>query len=101
MSDWFLEQGVIIPEGDETKTKRLSGAALRSHFYFATAPRDTRLFVAQKKNGIMSQLPAVWLSGGHQAIYLHFNTTIVVIGRTDLLKLYTFYDMLRARPIPL
>jgi len=56
-SDWFVENGVITPFGP-TQT-RLSGSGLRSSLYFATAPGNQILYVAQKKNGIVTQLPAV------------------------------------------
>lgn len=38
---------------------RLSGKGIRDHLYFATAPGNQQLFVAQKKSGIVSQLPVV------------------------------------------
>ena len=56
-SDWFVERGVITPFGPTQI--RLSGLELRSHLYFATAPGNQSLYVAQKKNGIVTQLPVV------------------------------------------
>jgi hypothetical protein len=32
---------------------------LRNHLYFATAPGNATLFVAEKKNGIVAQLPVM------------------------------------------
>jgi hypothetical protein len=57
VSDWFAEYGVIIPHG--LNHTRLSGSELRSSLYFATAPGNQYLYVARKKNGIVSQLPVV------------------------------------------
>ena len=55
MTEWFQEQAVLSsPVG-----VRLSGNAMRNHLYFATAPGNTTLYVAVKKNGITSQLPVV------------------------------------------
>ncbi len=55
-SDWITELGVIISQG---QVRRLSGPSIRDHFYFATAPGNQHLYVAEKKNGIMAQLPVV------------------------------------------
>jgi hypothetical protein len=53
-SDWFRESAVLVQQGNY-----LTGGRIRRHFYFATAPGNRHLFVAQKKNGLMSILPAV------------------------------------------
>jgi len=55
LTPWYLETAVVNPQA----TSRLSGKGMRNHLYFATAPGNTALYVAVKKNGIMTQLPAV------------------------------------------
>lgn len=54
-SEWIREGAVVVPQ----QGNRLSGGEIRNNFYFATAPGNQHLFVAEKKNGIISQLPAV------------------------------------------
>ncbi len=56
-SDWFFELGVIMPQGQIST--RLTGSQIRNHFYFATAPGNQHLYIAEKKNGIVAQLPAI------------------------------------------
>lgn len=58
ITPWFPEIGVITPLHGGTQY-RLSGKAMRAHLYFATAPGNATLFVAEKKNGIVTQLPVV------------------------------------------
>lgn len=58
-SQWFPELAVITPNIPGIQQSRLSGQAIRDHFYFATAPGNEILYVAMKKNGIVSQLPVV------------------------------------------
>ncbi|MBE3045094.1 hypothetical protein IMZ48_21580 [Candidatus Bathyarchaeota archaeon] len=58
LTDWLRETFVIRDRvGDQTLL--LSGTAMRGKLYFATAPGNDQLFVSVKKNGIVSQLPAV------------------------------------------
>jgi hypothetical protein len=57
ITPWFREDAVILPQSG--LQYRLSGSAMRNHLYFATAPGNANLFVAQKKNGITTQLPVV------------------------------------------
>ncbi|KAM5441464.1 hypothetical protein MferCBS31731_003535 [Microsporum ferrugineum] len=57
VSDWILEHGIVTPA--TLGTSRLSGDGMRQHLYFATAPGNTHLYVAEKKNGIVQQLPVV------------------------------------------
>ncbi|OAA57973.1 hypothetical protein SPI_06858 [Niveomyces insectorum RCEF 264] len=52
----FFDQRVVV---NRTTDTRLSGNQMRNHLYFATAPGIDRLYVAAKKNGIVSQLPVV------------------------------------------
>ena len=57
ITPWFRQNAVALPQlGIQC---RLSGRAMRNHLYFATAPGNANLFVAQKKNGITTQLPVV------------------------------------------
>jgi len=58
-SPWFPELAVITPITPEVQQARLSGEGIRKLFYFATAPGNETLYVAMKKGGIVSQLPAV------------------------------------------
>ena len=55
ITPWFMEVAVITPV--QPGQYRLSGSAMRDHLFFATAPRNANLFVAQKKSGIVTQLP--------------------------------------------
>ena len=57
ITPWFMEVAVITPV--QPGQYRLSGSAMRDHLFFATAPGNANLFVAQKKNGITTQLPVV------------------------------------------
>ncbi|KAJ9348269.1 hypothetical protein DTO280E4_9359 [Paecilomyces variotii] len=56
LTPWFRETAVVKP--DTPGVARLSGAAMRNHLFFATAPGNARLYVAQKKAGIIRDLPA-------------------------------------------
>ncbi|KAJ9190875.1 hypothetical protein DTO166G4_8050 [Paecilomyces variotii] len=56
LTPWFRETAVVKP--DTPGVARLSGAAIRNHLFFATAPGNARLYVAQKKAGIIRDLPA-------------------------------------------
>ena len=56
-SNWILEDGIIMPQTDDAL--RLSGRGIRKELYFATAPGNGYLYVAEAKNGIVTQLPAV------------------------------------------
>lgn len=53
MTEWYKERCVVGSD------PRLSGLGMRQHLYFATAPGNHALYVAQKKNGIVEQLPRV------------------------------------------
>lgn len=55
MTDWLQERAVVGVPGDF----RLSGNVMRNHLYFATAPGNTELYVAVKKHGLTTLLPAV------------------------------------------
>ena len=58
VTEWFKERAVITPP-TAAMQYRLSGSAIRDHLYFATAPGNVMLYVAAKKNGIITQLPVV------------------------------------------
>ncbi|KAI9774438.1 MAG: hypothetical protein M1839_001721 [Geoglossum umbratile] len=58
-SPWFVELAVVTPDTPGVEQTRLSGERIRNFFYFATAPGNEMLYIALKKNGVMSQLPAV------------------------------------------
>ncbi|QSS54662.1 hypothetical protein I7I53_02293 [Histoplasma capsulatum var. duboisii H88] len=57
VSDWISEYGIITPA--TSGVARLSGTEMRQSLYFATAPGNQHLFVAEKKNRIVEQLPVV------------------------------------------
>ncbi|KAK9319578.1 hypothetical protein V1517DRAFT_348948 [Lipomyces orientalis] len=59
VSPWFAEIAVITPAQPGVPQYRLSGNAMRNFLYFATSPGNTTLYVAEKKNGIISQLPVI------------------------------------------
>ncbi|KAJ8099028.1 hypothetical protein POJ06DRAFT_302012 [Lipomyces tetrasporus] len=59
VSPWFEEIAVITTAQPGFPQPRLSGNAMRNYLYFATAPGNSTLYVAQKKNGIISQLPVI------------------------------------------
>ena len=58
ITPWFRENAVILPPQPGIQY-RLSGREIRNHLYFATAPGNANLFVAEKKSGITTQLPVV------------------------------------------
>ena len=58
ITPWFIQPAVVLPLQSGVQY-RLSGRAIRDHLYFATAPGHANLFVAQKKTGIVTQLPVV------------------------------------------
>ena len=58
VTGWFYERAVITPPMVGVQY-RLSGYAIRNYLYFATAPGNATLYVAAKKNGIITQLPVV------------------------------------------
>ena len=58
ITPWFRESEVVTPLQPGMQ-HRLSGNAMRDHLYFATAPGNASLFVAEKENGITTQLPVV------------------------------------------
>jgi hypothetical protein len=55
-SDWFRERANV---STQQLDYRLSGNNLRRRFYFATAPGNRRLFVSERKHGLIALLPAV------------------------------------------
>lgn len=55
VSDWIDEMGTISTA--EPATMRLTGDLIRNHLYFATAPGNQYLYVAETAHGILSQLP--------------------------------------------
>lgn len=55
LTPWFREFAVIMP--DTPGAVRLSGDAMRDYLFFATAPGNHYLYVAQKKAGIIRDLP--------------------------------------------
>lgn len=55
LTPWFRETAILKP--DSPGEARLSGAVMRNHLFFATAPGNARLYVAQKKAGIIRDLP--------------------------------------------
>ncbi|OJD27198.1 hypothetical protein ACJ73_01403 [Blastomyces percursus] len=57
VSDWILEEGIITPSA--SGATRLSGDGIRQSLFFATAPGNRHLYVAEKRNGIIEQLPVV------------------------------------------
>lgn len=59
LTGWIPEEGVIMPSQVRAGDLRLSGAEIRNHLYFVTAPGSSQLYVAQKKNDAVSQLPVV------------------------------------------
>jgi hypothetical protein len=58
ITPWFMEVAAITPLQSGIQY-RLSGSAMRDHLFFVTAPGNANLFVAQKKTGIVTQLPVV------------------------------------------
>lgn len=57
LSDWILKKGIVTPAA--TGVCRLSGDGNRQSLYFATAPGNQHLYLAEKQNGIIKQLPVV------------------------------------------
>ncbi|KAK2785657.1 hypothetical protein FQN52_008345 [Onygenales sp. PD_12] len=57
VSDWIFDRGIVTPAAPGVS--RLSGDGIRQSLYFATAPGNQHLYVAEKKNGIVEQLPVV------------------------------------------
>lgn len=52
IAPWFAEYAIITP--DHPGLFRLSGGYVRNQLYLATAPGINTLYVAKKKNGIVS-----------------------------------------------
>ena len=59
LTPWFEEIAIVKP--DSPGAARLSGHAMRDHLFFATPPGNALLHVAQKKAGIIRDLPASWV----------------------------------------
>ncbi|KKZ65418.1 hypothetical protein EMCG_08752 [[Emmonsia] crescens] len=57
VTPWFSERAVITP--NQAGLARLSGMAMRYQLYFAAAHGNANLYVAVKKNGIVTQLLAL------------------------------------------
>ncbi|KAK0706125.1 hypothetical protein B0T26DRAFT_725523 [Lasiosphaeria miniovina] len=57
LMNWTGENFVIRPW--TATTDLLSGLMPRMHLYFATSPGNQNLYISQKKNGVVSQLPVV------------------------------------------
>ncbi|EGD85244.1 hypothetical protein H112_08975 [Trichophyton rubrum D6] len=57
VSDWILEAGIVTPA--TAGVTRLSGNGIRQSLYFATAPGNQHLYVAEKKNSIIKQPPVI------------------------------------------
>lgn len=57
VSDWFVEHAVRAPLF--AGTERLSGQGMRNFLYFGTAPGNGSLYIAEKKHGLVRQLPTV------------------------------------------
>jgi hypothetical protein len=55
-SDWFRERATV---STQQLDYRLSGNNLRRRFYFTTAPGNRRLFISERKHGLIALLPAV------------------------------------------
>jgi hypothetical protein len=55
LTPWFKESAIV--KADSPGDERLSGSAMRNHLFFATAPGNAHLHVAQKKAGIIRDLP--------------------------------------------
>ena len=58
ITPWFRKTAVVTPLQPGIQY-RLSGNAMQNHLYFATARGNANVFVAEKKNGITTQLPVV------------------------------------------
>lgn len=58
-TSWFAEPAVVIPNVFGQNQMRLSGNGMRQLLFFATSPGNATLYVAEKKSGIISQLPAI------------------------------------------
>ncbi|KAJ5907475.1 hypothetical protein N7495_000157 [Penicillium taxi] len=57
LTPWFQEEAIVWE--DYESLQRLSGSAMREYLYFATAPGNQKLYMAKKKGGLMSLLPAI------------------------------------------
>lgn len=58
IGDWFSAQAVVVP-GVPNRDK-CSGMFVRKSFFTATAPNaEALLYVAEKKNGIVTHLPVL------------------------------------------
>ncbi|KAJ5957676.1 hypothetical protein N7501_011955 [Penicillium viridicatum] len=57
LTPWFEESAIV--KADTPGDRRLLGAAMRNYLFFATAPGNAHLYVAQKKAGIIRDLSAV------------------------------------------
>lgn len=55
LTPWFEESAIV--KADSPGDARLSGSAIRNYLFFATAPGNAHLYVAQKKAGIIRDLP--------------------------------------------
>jgi hypothetical protein len=55
ITGWFVEDAVV--RRNQPGVRRLSGMNMRRQLYFATPRGNASLFVAERKNGIVKQLP--------------------------------------------
>lgn len=55
LTPWFEESAIV--KANSPGDARLSGSAMRNYLFFATAPGNANLYVAQKKAGIIRDLP--------------------------------------------
>ncbi|KAK7747972.1 hypothetical protein SLS53_001224 [Cytospora paraplurivora] len=54
LTTWFTETVRIVKDNDVL----LSGAEMRNHLFFATAPGNDRLLISERKQAIIDALPA-------------------------------------------
>lgn len=59
VSPWIQEVGAITPVLQVPMQYALAGRAIRQFLYFGTAPGNADLYVAEKKNRLVTQLPVV------------------------------------------
>ena len=54
---WIFENAIVRRSGEMSSV--LSGSGIRQELYFATAPGNSELYVAETRNGLIMQLPAL------------------------------------------
>lgn len=55
LTPWFEESAIV--KANSPGDARLSGSAMRNYLFFATAPGNAHLYVAQTKAGFIRDLP--------------------------------------------